>query len=1399
MLHVGVGLPHDVLDREDQDQSWLTGGGQMGELIRAFDWASTLLGPLAAWPQSLRSALSIGLGSRFPIVIYWGPDLVVLYNDAYAEILGKKHPTALGRPCREVWSEIWDVIGPMLDRVLTLGDATWSEDQLLLLERRGYPEECYFSFSFSPVRGANGAVDGIFTAVIENTGRVLGERRLRTLRDLGASLAEAASAEEACSIAASVLADNRADVPFALFYLTDQPAGQGTLVATAGGDSAIVAPASFALDHLGEVGGWPLARVCRSGETAQVGALSASALVLPLATVGSECAGVVVVGVSPHRELDQEYRGFFELVARRVATAIAEVRAYDAERRRAEALAELDRAKTAFFSNVSHEFRTPLTLMLGPVEDMRRRGDADGQLQVVHRNSLRLLRLVNTMLDFSRIEAGRARANYQATDLAGFTADVASSFRSACERAGLHLTVDCHTLPANAAAFVDREMWEKIVLNLVSNAFKFTLQGGIEVRLAAIDGKARLTVRDTGAGIPPDEIPRMFERFHRVAQTQGRTHEGTGIGLALVQELVKLHGGEVKVESALGKGSCFTVSIPLGSSHLDANHIRAETGLNSTARGAAAFVEEALRWLPDSGRDPDLGFDPLTQESGPAKLFGPRPRVIWADDNADMRAYVARLLRDRCDVEAFPDGEAALQTALKNPPDLVLCDVMMPRLDGVGLLRALRADPRTAHCAVILISARAGEENRIEGMQAGADDYIIKPFNAAELVARVETRANMARMRRAEEERRAADLVAMERLYQLGNRCAQAGDDFETCLDEIVATAIAITNADKGNVQLLDAESGTLRIAAQRGFGEPFLKVFAEAAAGEAQAADRILVPDITRSEMFAGQPSLDVLLSEGVRAVQSTPVVSSSGQVFGMISTYFREARQPGARDLHLMDLLARQTADHLERRRAEIALRHRTQQFETLIDQAPLGVFLVDADFKIRSVNPVAMPVFGDIRGGIIGRDFDEIIHILWQQDYANEIVGIFRHTLATGEPYVTPERIETRKDRGMTEYYEWRIDRIVLPDGRYGIVCYFRDISAQVQARETQQLLVDELNHRVKNTLASVQAIVQHTLRTTKNPDDFAASFTGRIQAMSRVHSLLSSGSWKGADLRDVIRDQLLMGPVDETRFTAWGPPVHLEPQAAQHLALMLHELGTNSIKYGALSRVDGYVTVSWTVADALLRLQWMERGGPPVSTPLRRGFGTTLIEQSARGEGGDARMLVDADGLSWEINLPLPRSSAAPRKANAAAPSGGKQAAERPRAAPDQAPRFAGKRFLVVEDEPLVALDIVAGLQRAGAEAVGPVGTPERALAIIEKEPINGALLDANLRGRPVDDIAAALSRRCVPFAFVTGYGRESLPKAFAKAPMLSKPFTEAQLLEAADDLVDRRAATVRLRV
>jgi PAS domain S-box-containing protein len=417
--------------------------------------------------------------------------------------------------------------------------------------------------------------------------------------------------------------------------------------------------------------------------------------------------------------------------------------------RQREELAKLDVLKTQFFANVSHEFRTPLTLLLGPLEDALANAHgilpmgAAASLATSHRNALRLLKLVNTMLDFSRIEAGRVQASYQVADLAALTGELASNFRSLCEKAGLRLIVDCPPLKAGEPVYVDRDMWEKIVLNLLSNAFKFTLEGEIAVSLEAVDGQARLTVRDTGVGIPPEELPRMFERFHRIEHSRGRTHEGTGIGLALVQELVKLHGGTITVASTPGEGSTFTVAIPLGKAHLDAARIGAGPSLESTAVGHAAFVEEALRWLPGEAAEELAATDPATDTTTTAK-----PRILWADDNADMRAYVSGLLSGRFEVETVADGEAALAAARAHPPDLVLADVMMPKLDGFGLLRALRAAAGLREIPIILVSARAGEESRIEGMEAGADDYLTKPFSARELVARVETHVRISRMRR---------------------------------------------------------------------------------------------------------------------------------------------------------------------------------------------------------------------------------------------------------------------------------------------------------------------------------------------------------------------------------------------------------------------------------------------------------------------------------------------------------------------------------------------------------------------------------------------------------------------------------------------------------------------------
>lgn len=752
------------------DLDCFAGSGEMAERMRLLDWSQTPPGPVQQWPQSLKTSVSICLASRFPIVMYWGPEFVVLYNDAYSTILGGKHPWALGQRCRDCWAEIWDTIGPMLEGVVSSGRATWSDDLLLPLRRSGYPEECYFSFSFSPIRVETGVIGGVFTAVIETTEKVIGERRLKTLRDLASRAVEAKTEADAWRIAASTLGENPHDIPFAVLC---EVAGAERQIRIAGA-------AGIAGDHefcraLGTPSSLLCREVIRAAEFHEAlnvnnlgdfaGALPCGAwkvppesiMILPLGEpVLDRPSWILVAAVSPHKKVDAGYRTFFLLTANQIGNSVADARSYELERKRAQSLAELDRAKTVFFSNVSHEFRTPLTLMLGPLEDALSVRDGlpakqRERLELAHRNSLRLLKLVNTLLDFSRIEAGRIEARYEPTDLAGFTVELASVFRSAIERAGVKLQIKAPQI--SEPVYIDRGTWEKIVFNLLSNALKFTFAGEIEVALREVNGAAELSVRDTGTGIPPEDVPHLFERFYRVQGAHGRTFEGSGIGLALVQELARLHGGTVRVESQLGRGSTFTVTMPLGKSHLPPDRIAAgDTAASSGLRGEA-YVQEALHWLPEAGARTEDGQ--LTSSTAgvqlsdePVSTTQGRARILLADDNADMREYVGRLLRSRYEVIRVADGITALESSRQQAPDLVIADVMMPRMGGFGLLREFRADERLATIPVILLSARAGEESRIDGLRAGADDYLSKPFSARELLARVDSHLALARVRR---------------------------------------------------------------------------------------------------------------------------------------------------------------------------------------------------------------------------------------------------------------------------------------------------------------------------------------------------------------------------------------------------------------------------------------------------------------------------------------------------------------------------------------------------------------------------------------------------------------------------------------------------------------------------
>ncbi|MHB1869821.1 MAG: hybrid sensor histidine kinase/response regulator [Steroidobacteraceae bacterium] len=528
--------------------------------------------------------------------------------------------------------------------------------------------------------------------------------------------------------------------------------------------------------------------------------------------------------------------------------------ANEALREATEKLRELDRAKTEFFSNVSHEFRTPLTLMLGPLEDaLADRLDMLSPAQrtritLAHDNALRLLKLVNALLDFARIQAGRTQARFVPVDLAQLTAELAGMFESAITRGSLSLHVDCPGLAQ--PAWVDRDMWEKIVLNLISNAFKFTREGSITVSLREEADKVVFQVIDTGIGIAANELPRIFERFHRVSGAQGRAFEGTGIGLALVRELVELHGGSVSASSVAGQGTTFRVELRKGFAHLPSDSVQqhADEVRGRQSSESAAHVADAHRWMR-------LNEVPAVAERPSDSVSSARrPRILVIDDNVDLREYMSALLSPTYEVSTASDGREGLAIARTSSPDLILSDVMMPELSGIELVAALRADPRCASIPVILLSARAGQEAAIEGLDAGADDYLVKPFSAPELLARVNTHVQLALKRR-----------------EWANRLESANRELDAFTHSVAHDLRAPLRGINGMTEIL-YEGKLQQLDAD---GQKYLRFIRESGTRMAQLIEDLLkLSRVTRADMARHPLDLSSLVSEVARSLQDADPV---------------------------------------------------------------------------------------------------------------------------------------------------------------------------------------------------------------------------------------------------------------------------------------------------------------------------------------------------------------------------------------------------------------------------------------------------------------------------------------------------------------------------------------------
>ncbi|NES99336.1 MAG: response regulator [Sphaerospermopsis sp. SIO1G1] len=468
-----------------------------------------------------------------------------------------------------------------------------------------------------------------------------------------------------------------------------------------------------------------------------------SLMVVPLISDG-KCIGSITLreGEKIRKWLPSEIE-LAKAVAAQAAIAVQQSRLYQTTREQAERLLQLDRQKTEFFQNISHEFRTPITLIQGPLESVvnTKEGLSHAQSVIALRNSRRLLRLVNQLLDLQRLDAGRMQPSFRPCNLVEFVTQIVESFRLYGEKKGLKVITDLFECPT---VYLDMERFDKVLYNLLSNAMKFTPDGGkIIVRLYNEGNACILQVQDTGIGILPEQIPYLFERFRQAEGSENRSYEGSGLGLSLVKELVELHGGEVSVQSDYRQGTQFSIRLLTGSEHLPAEQVvDAPVELNVNRANIELADLEQLESLESEQEFviTDLSYHSQTIDSfGEAYTSSPNEqRILVVDDNPDMRSYVATILRqNNYQVATARNGYEGYNLAKEIFPSLIITDLMMPIVTGLELIQMIRSDDIMRGIPTILLTAKADEETRIEGTEYGADAYLAKPFNDRELLAEV--------------------------------------------------------------------------------------------------------------------------------------------------------------------------------------------------------------------------------------------------------------------------------------------------------------------------------------------------------------------------------------------------------------------------------------------------------------------------------------------------------------------------------------------------------------------------------------------------------------------------------------------------------------------------------------